>query len=138
MANPEDFGIIARDNSEDVASASAKGLIQPIRMHGSYEGIEKAAFNMADGEISPVIQAGGQYVIIKREELIPASPMKMQQVAAKLEEVIRERKLRKVANEVFQQLKDNSKLEIVWGDQAKQQKNAGRGRRYQWRTAHSP
>ena len=72
VANPEEFGNLARDNSEDVASAAAKGLIQPIRMHGSYEGIEKAAFNMADGEISQVIPASGQYVIIKREGLIPA------------------------------------------------------------------
>ena len=100
-------------------------MIQPIRMHGSYEGIEKAAFNMADGEISQVIPAGGQYVIIKRESLIPARDYKMDEVAGQLEEVIREGKMRKVANDVFQQLKDNAKLEIVWGDPVKQQKTPG-------------
>jgi len=41
MAKPEDFGNLAKDYSEDTASAAAKGLIQPIRMHGSYEGIER-------------------------------------------------------------------------------------------------
>ncbi len=93
-AKPDEFGNLARDNSEDIASAAAKGLIQPIRMHGSYEGIEKAAFNMADGEISEVIPAGGQYVILKRESLIPARDYKLEQVSAQLEEIIRERKLR--------------------------------------------
>ena len=44
-----------------------KGVIQPIRKHGSYKEIEDAVFNMADGEVSPVIHAGGQYVILKRE-----------------------------------------------------------------------
>ena len=90
VAKPEEFGNLAKDNSEDMASAAAKGLIQPIRMHGSYEGIEKAAFNMADGEISQVIPAGGQYVILKRESLIPARDCKLDEVAGQLEEVIRE------------------------------------------------
>lgn len=125
IANPDEFGTLARDNSEDIASASAKGLIQPIRLHGSYEGIEKAAFSMADGDISQVIPAGGQFVIIKREGLIPASNEKIEKVAPKLEEIIRERKLRKVANDVFQQLKDNAKVEQIWGDPAKQQKMPG-------------
>ena len=125
VAKPEEFGNLAKDYSEDTASAAAKGLIQPIRMHGSYEGVEQAAFNMADGEISQVLPAGGQYVIIKRESLIPAQDIKLDKVAGKLEEVIREGKMRKVANGVFQQLKDNSKLEIAWGDPVKQQKTPG-------------
>ncbi|MGA2797499.1 MAG: peptidylprolyl isomerase, partial [Thermoguttaceae bacterium] len=125
VAKPEEFGNMAKDYSEDMASAAAKGLIQPIRMHGSYEGIEQAAFNMADGEISQVIPAGGQYVIIKRESLIPARDCKLDEVAGQLEEVVREGKMRKVANGVFQELKDNAKLEIVWGDPGKQQKTPG-------------
>jgi parvulin-like peptidyl-prolyl isomerase len=108
-----------------MASAAAKGLIQPIHMHGNYDGIEKAAFNMADGEISQVIPAGGQYVILKRESLIPARDSKLDEVAGKLEEIIRDRKMRKVANDVFQQLKENAKLELVWGDPVKQRQMPG-------------
>jgi parvulin-like peptidyl-prolyl isomerase len=125
VARPDEFGNLARDNSEDIASAAAKGLIQPIRMHGSYEGIEQAAFNMADGEISPVIPAGGQYVILKREGLIPARDYKLEQVASQLEEIIRERKLRTVSNDVFHQLKNQAKVEIVLGDRAKEQQTPG-------------
>ncbi|MGD0384302.1 MAG: peptidylprolyl isomerase, partial [Thermoguttaceae bacterium] len=125
IAKPEEFGNLAKDYSEDMASAAAKGLIQPIHMHGNYDGIEKAAFNMADGEISQVIPAGGQYVILKRESLIPARDSKLDEVAGKLEEIIRDRKMRKVANDVFQQLKENAKLELVWGDPVKQRQMPG-------------
>ncbi len=71
-AKPEDFGNLAKDYSEDTPSASLKGVIQPIRKHGSYKEIEDAVFNMADGEVSPVIHAGDQYVILKREGPSPA------------------------------------------------------------------
>ena len=66
-AKPDDSAIWPSTYSEDAASASVKGMINPIRKHGSYKEIEDAVFNMNDGEISPVIHAGGQYVILKRE-----------------------------------------------------------------------
>jgi parvulin-like peptidyl-prolyl isomerase len=123
VAKPDDFGNLAKDYSEDMASAASKGLIQPIRKYGNYDGIEKAAFNLADGEISKVIPAGGQFVIIKRESMIPASNEKLDQVSGRLEEIIRDRKMRKVSGDVFQELKDGAKLDIVWGDPVKQRKN---------------
>ena len=49
---------------------------------------------MADGEVSPVIHAGGQYVILKREGLMPARHVKFEQVAPQLEEILRDRKMR--------------------------------------------
>ena len=63
-ANPDEFGNLAKECSEDSSSAAAKGLIQPIRRHGSYQGIEDAVFNMADGQVSKVIPVGGQYIIL--------------------------------------------------------------------------
>lgn len=121
-ANPEEFGSLAKDYSEDAPSASAKGLINPIRKHGSYQEIEDAAFNMADGEVSPVIQAGGQYVILKREKLLPARQVNFEQVAPRLEEVLRDRKMRPVGKDVFRQLQKEAKVENVWNDPAKHQR----------------
>lgn len=124
-ANPDDFGNLAKDYSEDAPSASLKGVIQPIRKHGSYPQIEQAVFNMADGEVSPVIAAGGQYVILKREGLIPARPVSFEQVAPQLEEGIRDRKLRTVAQEVFRRLQSQAKVENIWNDPAKQKQMPG-------------
>lgn len=118
-AKPEDFGNLAKDYSEDAPSASSKGMINPIRKHGSYKQIEDAVFNMADGEVSPVIQAGGQYVILKREGLLPARQVAFEQVAPRLEEGLRDRKMRSVAQEVFQEMQKDAKVVNVWNDKAK-------------------
>lgn len=118
-AKPDDFGNLAKDYSEDAPSASSKGMINPIRKHGSYKQIEDAVFNMADGEVSPVIQAGGQYVILKREGLLPARQVAFEQVAPRLEEGLRDRKMRSVAQEVFQEMQKDAKVVNVWNDKEK-------------------
>jgi len=124
-ARPDEFGALAKQFSEDAASASVKGVIQPIRKHGSYKEIEDAVFNMPDGAVSPVIHAGGQYVILKREELLPARNVNFEKIAPKLEEIIRDRKMRAVAQDVFRQLQANVRVENVWNDPAKQQQMPG-------------
>jgi parvulin-like peptidyl-prolyl isomerase len=124
-ARPDEFGALAKQFSEDAASASVKGVIQPIRKHGSYKEIEDAVFNMPDGAVSPVIHAGGQYVILKREGLLPARNVSFEQIAPKLEEIIRDRKMRAVAQDVFRQLQANVRVENVWNDPARQQQMPG-------------
>ncbi len=124
-ANPDDFGNLAKDYSEDAPSASVKGVIHPIRKHGSYKEIEEAVFNMADGEISPVIHAGGQYLILKRDGVIPARQVKFERIAPQLEEILRDRKMRSVAQDVFKRLQDSAKIEIVWNDRAKRERMPG-------------
>jgi parvulin-like peptidyl-prolyl isomerase len=54
---PEEFGALARKYSQDVNSASANGLIQPIRRHLGDPKIEEVAFKLKPGEISPIIPA---------------------------------------------------------------------------------
>jgi parvulin-like peptidyl-prolyl isomerase len=128
-ANPANFGNLAKQYSEDAPSASVKGVINPIRRHGSYEQIEDAVFNMRDGEISPVIKAGGQYVILKREGVNEAQPVSFEDAAPKLEEFLRDRKMRSIAQDVFQKLQDRAKqqkaIQIVWNDPAARQKFPG-------------
>ena len=84
-ANPNNFGNLAKNYSED-PSASSKGLIPPIRQHGSYQEIEDAVFHLADGEISPVIHVADQYLVLKREGIVPARPVSLDAAARELEE----------------------------------------------------
>ena len=44
------------------------GLIPPIRKHVGDENLERIAFGLKEGEISPVIQVANQYVILKCEK----------------------------------------------------------------------
>jgi len=118
-AKPDEFPELAKQYSED-PSASVKGLVPPIRKHGGFKEIEDAAFSMKDGEVSQVIPIGDQYVIIKREVLLPGvKSVDYRQVAPRLEEVIRDRKLRAVAGEVFRQLQRDQKVENILNDPEK-------------------
>jgi len=124
-ADPASFGRVAREYSDD-ASAGLEGRIQPIRKHGSYPEIERAAFTMADGEVSQVIPAGGQYVIIQRKRLLPgARHVKFETVRPQLEELICESKLRRVSSEVFQKLQEQSKVVNVFNDPVKSRQMPG-------------
>ncbi len=125
VKDPDNFGTIAKDYSEDAPSAAAKGRVNPIRMHGSYDNLNKAAFSMADGEISPVMEAGGQFIFVKRESLTPGQNVKIEEVASKLDESIRYRKLRTASDGIFKKLQGSAKLENIWNDPAKREKMPG-------------
>ena len=124
-AHPEDFADLAKRNSEDVNSASFGGRVQPIRRHGACKEIEQAAFSMADGEVSPVISTAGQYVILKREGLLKADRVRLDDVAPQLEEVLREKKMRTVAKDVFDELKKRSSVVVVLDDPVKRRQLPG-------------
>ena len=125
VANPEQFGALAKENSVDGPTASINGIIQPIRKHTGPKEIEQVAFHIADGEISPVIPVAGQYVILKREGLQPAVKVAFEQVKMGMIDVIREGKMRGVANEVFRQLQDQADFQNVWNDPAKRTQMPG-------------
>ncbi len=116
LAKPDDFGNLAKEHSEDVNSASLKGVVPPIRHHMGDEKIEQAAFQIKDGEISPVIPTAGQYVILKRENLLPAGNMRIEQVQGRLEEAIRDRKMRRVAHDIFRELQERAVVKNVFND----------------------
>jgi parvulin-like peptidyl-prolyl isomerase len=116
VARPAEFGNLAKQRSDDPSSASLKGLIQPIRMHSGNDQIEQVAFQMRDGDISEVIPVAGQFVIFQRESMIPARDVKPKDVQPHLEELVRERKLRGVANDIFRELQKHAKVENVMND----------------------
>jgi len=120
LAHPDQFSKLAKQYSEDAPSASAGGRIAPIRKHCTFPEVEQAAFTMKDGEISKVIPAGGQYVILQRNRLLPgARAVNHEEVAPRLEEMVRDRKLRSVAKDVFRQLQDQAKVVNVMNDPVK-------------------
>ena len=115
-ANPAAFGNLAKQYSEDAPSASIKGLVPPIRKYGPCHEIEEAAFGLADGQVSGVIRSAGQYVIVKRDGLIAPRAITQDQAAPRLEKIIRDRKTRQVATEIFQELQKKSRVQNVFND----------------------
>ena len=124
-ASPADFGNLAKEHSKDAPSASAKGMIQPIRKHLGRDEIEQVAFQIREGEISEVIPVGGQYAILKCEGRLPAQRVTLEQVKLQLIEIIRDRKMRRVASQIFRQLQEHSKVENVFNDPVKSRQMPG-------------
>jgi parvulin-like peptidyl-prolyl isomerase len=125
VKNPSDFGNLAKDYSEDVNSASAKGLVQPIRRHLGNAKLEEVAFAMHEGDISDVLAIDNQYVIVKCDKLLASRPVPMQEVHKTLMEACRDKKLRLVASEVFEQLQRESHVENIYADPQKRQQYPG-------------
>ena len=77
---PDSFAQLAKEHSEDGPTASAYGVIPPIRMHVGDPDIERIAFSLKEGEISPVIQVGNQYILLQCEKQIPRTYISSQQL----------------------------------------------------------
>ena len=116
VADPESFPRVAIENSIDVNSASVGGLIQPIRRHVGDPAIEKVAFQMQPGQISPIIAVAGQHVILKCERRIPARQISGAEIESQIVEKIKDEKLRGVANNLFTKLQEASTTVNVYNN----------------------
>lgn len=115
-AHPENFARLAIENSEDVASASVGGMIQPIRRHMGDEALEAAAFALQPGQVSAVIPAGSQFVILKCDEQLPARNTPLASVQAELVERLSEEKLRESAHGLFAKLQETATVQNVYNN----------------------
>lgn len=125
LADPDNFGNVAKEKSIDVVSASAKGLIQPVHKHQGDPNIEREAFSLKVGEISNVIRVGDQFVILKCEAKFDEQKVPMEKVAKVLEESIRDKKLRQSADQIFQRLQDAAHVENIMNDPKARKKQPG-------------
>ncbi len=124
LKSPQHFDRLAKDYSEDENSASARGLIPPVRRHVGEPQVEKAVFALDEGELSPVVEAAGQFFIFRCERRIPPRDLddnQKQQVMAQLRDALEDKKLRNVGNEIFRELQDKAKIVNVINDPKRKQ-----------------
>ncbi|MFM9059030.1 MAG: peptidylprolyl isomerase [Planctomycetaceae bacterium] len=127
LAAPDDFPALARQHSIDVGSASVNGWVQPIRLHSGEPQFDRAAFALAEGQISDVVQVADQFIVIKCEGHLPgaagvslgASSEASEDVRPHLADEIRERKSRQASTDVFRKIQDTAQIENVLNDPAK-------------------
>ena len=91
-------------------------MIQPIHHHVGERQIEEVAFQLQPGEISPVIEIRGQFLILKCEGRLPAVNADVNMVREKLADSVRDNKLHKVAAEIFNELHSHAVLRNVYND----------------------
>jgi parvulin-like peptidyl-prolyl isomerase len=126
VAQPEEFPALAKKFSKDANSASAYGLIQPIRRHSGDVNLETVAFALKEGEVSQIVQIGDLHVFLKCEEhLAPRKGVVRADVEPLLTEALKDRKLRKAASGLFQQLQNEAQIVIAYGDATKSKQMPG-------------
>ncbi|PHS02902.1 MAG: peptidylprolyl isomerase [Blastopirellula sp.] len=116
---PETFSNLAKEHSQDQNSASANGLIPPVRRHVGMKEIEEAVFNLKEGEISHVIFVAEQYLIFKCEAHLPAtviSPQDVPAIQGRLVDKIRDNKMRDSAGDIFKELQQQAEIVNVFND----------------------
>ncbi|MBA2114373.1 peptidylprolyl isomerase [Bremerella alba] len=127
-ANPDSFADMAKDHSQDVNSAAARGLIPPIRKHIGNQEIEDTVFALQQGEISPVLFVQGQYLIFRCEEHLAADQIPANSLPAirqRLADAVRESKMRDAAGDIYQQLQANAQIVNVFNDPSKSSQMPG-------------
>ena len=119
VANPDKFGDLAKEFSEDRNSASARGLVPAIRKHSGELSVEEAAFALSEGDISPVIPLANQYFILKCEKRVaPVYVAERLRADAnrRLSDRIVDSKLRAASTTLFKNLQESAKVIIAFND----------------------
>ena len=116
VADPARFPRLAIEHSVDINSASIGGLIQPIARHVGDDVIEQTAFSLQPGQISPVLEVAGQFVILKCEQRIPPRQYDLASVQAEIVEKIKDEKLRGVAQDLFAKLQKTATIQNVYNN----------------------
>jgi len=126
--SPAQFAELAKRHSEDETSASVGGLIPPIRRYTGDTRLEEAAFALRDGEVSPLLPLGDQWIFLQAVRRIPASspsPQAMPSIKEQIFDRIRDQKMRVAAGELFLQLQEQANLVRVLGDVVATQQHPG-------------
>jgi foldase protein PrsA len=114
-ANPDDFDRLARELSADPNTRPLGGVIPPIRKHGGgkeFEQVEKEAFKMKPGEISPVVQiAENRYVILKCEGFTDPVEKDIRVVWNDLLNQLTEEKMQSEVAKVFERIKADARVD---------------------------
>jgi parvulin-like peptidyl-prolyl isomerase len=119
-SNPEAFPSVAKNRSLDPASQPYGGLIHPIRQGSTNPEVEKIVFGLKPGEISPIVEwPAEQFLIFRCEQHLQPQNVDKEKVREQLITKIRDLKTRSAAEEVFRELQNRSRIDIVFGNPAR-------------------
>lgn len=127
-ANPELFKTLAREHSEDPASASVEGLLPPIRMNTGEDELERIAFALQPGQVSEIFKVGDLNVTLQCvRHMPPANPPAAQlaEIQARIKSELEEQKLRESAETIYTELRNRSQIVTVLGQLQLQQQYPG-------------
>lgn len=127
--DPNAFGKIARQHSDDPNTAANSGMLtQPIRRHMGSPQLEEVAFSLQEGEVSDIFQIGEQFYIIRCEALLPAEPITPQQEQIARQRIVdhlNDKKLAEASDRIFQTLQEQTEIVNVYNSRELSQQYPG-------------
>ncbi|MEQ8847148.1 peptidylprolyl isomerase [Botrimarina sp.] len=126
----EYFGDLAEEYSIEPSSRSLRGEAPPIRKHGGQPQLEEVAFELADGELSGIIQVADKFIILKSEGRTEPIGVTIDEVRGELQRDIFEKKLRLAMSQEFQRVRSAARIDnyLAGTSQAPPAKQAARRR----------
>ena len=118
--NPNEFGRLAKEHSVNPNSASARGLLPPVRRNSGFEVFEKVAFSLQPGQISDVFQVEDNFIMLQCVKIFPAEQIPQAQMGPiqdRIVEELRNEKLATAATNLFKQLQQTVKIVNVMNDE---------------------
>lgn len=128
VADPQSFPELAKQYCADPNVASVGGAIPPIRKHMGDANLEKIAFSLKKGQISPIIKVANQYLVLRCESHEAERPVQekdMPMIEVQLADRIRDTKMRAASSELFEKLQKESKVVNVYNDPKLREQNPG-------------
>jgi hypothetical protein len=102
---------LAEQYSIEANSRSLRGEVPPLQRHGGQPVLEKHAFNLQPGEISPVIQVGENHVVLFCEGYTKPVSVDRKSVQEQLYADILEKKQRLEMAKVFEEIKASATID---------------------------
>ncbi len=108
----ENFAELAEKYSIEAASRVLQGDVPPIQKWSGQPAIEKAAFALKKGDLSPILDMGrGQYVVLYGLGLTKPTDVTFDEVKQQIYEDVHEKKLRLKMADYFQKLQDEATVD---------------------------
>jgi len=115
IADGEDFAELARRFSTNAATAAKGGLLPPFsRDERRYpDPIRDAAFDLADGEVSEIIQVDRDFHILKREKVLPRRDVAFEDVKDELRRTLFDAGIRPMITRLSHELYNAADVQIL-------------------------
>ncbi|TWT74455.1 Foldase protein PrsA 3 precursor [Posidoniimonas polymericola] len=110
-ASMDFFGDLAEEYSIEPTSRALRGEVPPLRKFGGQPQLEQVAFELAEGELSGIVQVGDKFVILKSEGRTEPVEVTPDEVKDTLYPDLYEKKLRIAMAERYEEIRKSARID---------------------------
>lgn len=109
-----DFAALARQHSDDPASAQRGGELPWLARGEAVPPFEEAAFALQPGQVSEVVESPFGYHVIRMEEQRPAATVPFEEARPQIAQLLERRKGTEAVRARVQELRQQAKVELLF------------------------